>query len=78
MLCRLALRDERFLVTKDEDFVDSHFLEGLPPRLRYVTTGNISNKELLSIFNKNLPAILGAATEHFFIEIDQSGLTIHG
>lgn len=42
----LAARDERVLITKDADFVDSHTLHGRPAKLLLVSTGNISNGEL--------------------------------
>jgi predicted nuclease of predicted toxin-antitoxin system len=41
-----ANRDQRVLVTKDGDFVDSHLLSGQPAKLLLVTTGNISNRAL--------------------------------
>ncbi len=43
VLCQLALSEQRVLVTKDSDFVDSFLLRGLPPKWLFVTTGNIPN-----------------------------------
>ena len=76
-LCQLALRDQRVLVTKDEDFVDSFILRGLPPKLLFVTTGNISNKDLLVLFQHSLAFIVDTLAAHYFVEIDRDGLTIH-
>jgi predicted nuclease of predicted toxin-antitoxin system len=76
-LCRLALTEQRVMVTKDEDFVDSFFLKGVPPKLLFVTTGNITNQELLALFQGNLPVIVSTLSSHSFVEIDRSGLTIH-
>jgi predicted nuclease of predicted toxin-antitoxin system len=76
VLCRLAQNEQRVLVTEDEDFVDSFFLRGLPPKLLFVTTGNISNPDLIALFSSHLPAILNAIEAHAFVEIDGEGLTI--
>ena len=77
ILCRHASSEQRVLVTKDGDFVDSFFLRGQPPKLLFVTTGNIPNKDLLALFRANLPAITSALSSHSFVEIDRNGLTIH-
>jgi len=77
ILSEHARNEQRVLVTKDGDFVDWFFLRGSPPKLLFVTTGNIPNNRLLSLFRANLPAIIAALTTHSFVEIDRSGLTIH-
>jgi predicted nuclease of predicted toxin-antitoxin system len=76
-LCELAANDNRILITKDADFVDSFFLRDLPPKLLFVTTGNIQNQELLALFEIHHSPILEALSVHSFIEVDRSGLTIH-
>ena len=45
--------DGRVVVTKDRDFRDSHLLSGSPGRV-LVTTGNITNTALLSLFEQYL------------------------
>jgi predicted nuclease of predicted toxin-antitoxin system len=42
----IANQEQRILVTKDGDVVDSHLLSGEPAKLLLVTTGNISNRAL--------------------------------
>jgi len=74
-LRQLALDDDRVLVTKDADFVNSFLVRSLPPRLLFVTTGNMANENLLFLFHANLPAIVDALASHSFVEIDRSGLT---
>jgi predicted nuclease of predicted toxin-antitoxin system len=44
-LLDLADREQRVIVTKDSDFVDSHILNGRPAKLLLISTGNISNRE---------------------------------
>jgi predicted nuclease of predicted toxin-antitoxin system len=77
VLCRLAAEEQRVLVTKDGDFVVSFLLRRMPPKLLFVTTGNISNKELLALFRGNLQTTVGFLTAlSCFVEIDRSGLSI--
>ena len=76
VLCRIAADDVRVLVTKDADFVDSILVRGLPPKLLFVTTGNIPNDELLALFRANLAAVIAALEVHAFVEIDRNGITV--
>lgn len=43
---KVAERDQRVVVTKDADFVDSHLLRRRPSKLLLISTGNISNQDL--------------------------------
>ncbi len=45
--------DNRIVITKDSDFIDSYILKGIPQKLLIVTTGNIRNKQLFSLFERN-------------------------
>jgi predicted nuclease of predicted toxin-antitoxin system len=71
-----ALREERIVVTKDSDFVQTFLLTGQPPLL-FVSTGNIANSELEMLLHRNLSAIESAFTSFRFIEITRTDLIIH-
>jgi predicted nuclease of predicted toxin-antitoxin system len=71
-----AIREERIIVTKDSDFVQTFLLTG-QPRLLFVATGNIGNPELESLLRRNLSAIEAAFTNFRFIEITRTDLIIH-
>ena len=43
---RIAITENRIIVTKDSDFPDSFFLKGPPPRVIYLRLGNTRNREL--------------------------------
>lgn len=45
------------LISKDSDFKNSHFLRKLPKKLIKINLGNISNRELVGIFESILPQI---------------------
>lgn len=55
-----ADKNEMVLITKDEDFVNSHLLQGKPARLIRITLGNIPNQDLIEIFDRNLLMIVNS------------------
>lgn len=69
--------EERAVVTKASDFVDSFLLEGQPYRLLLISTGNISNRELEALFLPQLPAITEAFETSKFVELTRTALIIH-
>ena len=74
---RLATAENRIVVSKDADFVDSFLLQGLPPRLLWVTTGNIRNSTLLALFESLLPDLDLAFQQARYIELTTAGLIVH-
>jgi predicted nuclease of predicted toxin-antitoxin system len=59
------------LISKDEDFMNSHFIQGKPARLIRITLGNIPNDELIDIFDRNLLLIVNSISkaDKCYIEI---------
>lgn len=73
-ICKL---ENRVLITKDSDFLDSHLLRGTPSKLILVTTGNIKNMDLIEIFRKNFSQILELLLVHDLIEVGNENLLSH-
>ncbi len=73
-----ADQQQRVVVTKDADFVDSHLLHSRPAKLLLISTGNISNSDLEQLFVPLISDIVREFQTHSFLELDQSGLTIRG
>ena len=69
--------ENRVVVTKDNDFVTSFLLRGVPPKLLLVSTGNISNDQLSKLLAANLPALENALAEHAFVELSATSIAIH-
>lgn len=67
---RLSVSEQRVVISKDSDFFYSHVLEGRPWKLLLVRTGNISTRELVSLFERNLAPIESALLENNLVEID--------
>ena len=74
----LADREQRVVVTKDADFVDSHVLHGRPSKLLLVSTGNISNRDLEARVVPLIPDIVREFQTHCFLELGPTGLVIRG
>lgn len=49
-----ADENDFIVITKDSDFSDSHFIKHSPRKLIKISLANISNEELINIFETNL------------------------
>lgn len=63
----LAYREGRIVVSKDGDFVDSHLVQGRPPKLLWIATGNMGNNELGALIARNMAAIESALQCNAFV-----------
>ncbi|NCU31982.1 MAG: hypothetical protein EOM23_03380 [Candidatus Moranbacteria bacterium] len=70
-IIQLVTDENRIVVTKDVDFLNSHMINGLPEKLIMVKTGNISNKQLIEIFDKNLDLITRLIHYSNLVEVNQ-------
>lgn len=73
----VAQREHRVVISKDDDFLRSHFERNLPPKLLRVRTGNMPKAKLLELFELRMPEL----DEHFsnfdFIELYAQFFTLH-
>jgi predicted nuclease of predicted toxin-antitoxin system len=72
---QLSFDEQRVVISKDTDFFYSHLLQGRPWKLLLVKTGNISTRDLRTIFERNVPAIEAAFQTHTLVEIDRLAVT---
>lgn len=73
-----ADREQRVVVTKDADFVNSHLLHARPAKLLLISTGNISNRELEQLVVPLIPDLLREFQAHSFLELGQAGIIVRG
>jgi predicted nuclease of predicted toxin-antitoxin system len=73
----VAKQEGRVVVSKDEDFVNSHHLLGQPEKLLQISTGNISNRELVELLTISLPQIVEGFETVGLIELSRTELIIH-
>jgi predicted nuclease of predicted toxin-antitoxin system len=73
----ISIAEQRVVITKDSDFVDSFLLQKLPWKLLLVSTGNISNRDLERLFAANLSSIANGFLTHDYIEITRANVIFH-
>jgi predicted nuclease of predicted toxin-antitoxin system len=73
----LAEREQRVVVTKDDDFVQSFLIAGRPAKLLLVSTGNIANSALENIVRGHIAEIAEAFDTAAFVELGRDALTVH-
>jgi len=72
-----AEAEARVVISKDSDFVDSLLLRNKPERLLLVSTGNISNTDLLNLFRRNWTQIDSMLSQGRFLELNTKTLILH-
>ena len=76
-ILNVAEREQRIVVTKDDDFVQSFLIAGRPGRLLLVSTGNIANDRLELIVRGHVLEIAEAFESASFVELGRESLTVH-
>ena len=73
----ISIQEERIVITKDSDFVDSFLTMQQPYKLLLVTTGNIKNTDLEILFTTNLSLIVDLLSQHSYIELSRESVIVH-
>ena len=73
----ISVRDQRVVITKDADFVNSFLVKKQPYKLLLISTGNITNAELKVLFQTYLPTISLEFASHGYLELSRIGLIAH-
>ncbi len=76
-ITRLADSEGRVIISKDGDFVTSHFVHGSPRRLLQISTGNMPNSILLPLVLGNLDRIAVAFESVAYVELTTSTIIAH-
>ena len=76
-IAKLANDEDRIVITKDVDFLESFIVKAEPKKLIIVKTGNISNFELLTVFKDNLPMLLKMISRSNLLEISRTEIVEH-
>ena len=74
---RVSVQEQRILITKDGDFVDSFLIAREPYKLLLISTGNITNVELEAIFVPNIASIVTALATNSYVELSRTTLITH-
>lgn len=66
----IADEENRIVITKDADFLKLYILKRKPKELLMITTGNIVNKELLVLFDRNFETVLKLFNSFSVVEMN--------
>lgn len=77
VLIKITAEQQRVVVTKDGDFLRSFLLQSLPQKLLLIRVGNISNKELLELFTRNLELMVRLLRDSDLIELHTNEVVQH-
>jgi predicted nuclease of predicted toxin-antitoxin system len=73
----ISIQEERIVITKDSDFVDSFLTAQQPYKLLLITIGNIKNADLEILFATNLSLIVDLLSQHNYIELSRGSVIVH-
>jgi predicted nuclease of predicted toxin-antitoxin system len=76
-ICEYAQNEDRIVITKDYDFIDSHILKNNPEKLLWITTGNIKNIELIQLFKIYIEDLVKLFETYNFVEINNFEIKVH-
>jgi predicted nuclease of predicted toxin-antitoxin system len=69
IIIELAEKENRVVITKDYDFLQSHTINNKPSQLLLVKTGNIVNEELIDLFEQHIEEIVNFLQDYNLIEM---------
>lgn len=73
----ISEHEQRIVISKDADFVNSFLIAGRPYKLLLISTGNITNRDLEELFMPQFAKIVEAFEAHRFVELNRTALIIH-
>jgi predicted nuclease of predicted toxin-antitoxin system len=76
-LIRLCAEEQRIIITKDTDFVESYLLFRQPKQLLLLSCGNLNNRELEQLFRANLKRIEREFEFNNFLELSRDDIIVH-
>ncbi len=57
-IIEIGINESKIIITKDSDFAENYFTKGSPPKVLQLQLGNIDNRQLTNIIDKNLHSII--------------------
>lgn len=76
-IIQIADEENRIVNSKNSDFLDNYILDGSPKKLLIVSAGNINNRNLIQLFEKNLVTLKSLFEENSVIEINEEEIHVH-
>ena len=76
-IIRLSSKEGYIIVSKDEDFYTYYILNDHPFKLLWITTGNITNSDLIKLFEENFEYVLTCLSNFQVVELSNEMVTVH-
>jgi len=76
-LRKISVEQDRIVISKDSDFLDSQLINGIPSKFFYISTGNIINRDLIRLIDQNLGRIVELFLDYDLIELDNEQVILH-
>jgi predicted nuclease of predicted toxin-antitoxin system len=73
-IIELSISQNYIVITKDADFWDIYKQKAEPYKLIYLTVGNLSTKDLISLFETNLNTLIEKINDCHVIEINRKNI----
>lgn len=70
----LSIQEKRIVISKDSDFYDRYFSHLEPYKLIFLTIGNMSSGELISLFELNFNQIANEILHNNVVEVSRSNI----
>jgi predicted nuclease of predicted toxin-antitoxin system len=77
VIADFADNESRILISKDGDFLKLRILQDKPQKLLMITTGNIVNKELLTLFERNFSIVAKLFDSFDVVEMNNNFVVGH-
>lgn len=77
VIINLSMEEERIVISKDSDFYDYFVIKEKPHKLLMLTTGNITNNQLIMLFETNFQTIITLLEENKVVELNNNQLIVH-
>lgn len=55
---KIAIQENRIIITKDNDFLDSYLVKGSSPKVLLIQIGNIKNNDLIDLFENYFETLI--------------------
>lgn len=75
-ICERSMLEQRIVVTKDSDFLDTFIVKQQPHKLVYLTAGNLKNRQLLDLFRANWSVLCDLLATAHVIELNQQTMKV--
>ena len=74
---KISFLEGRVVITKDTDFLESHLIRAIPPKLIWINTGNIVNRDLFFLIDKYFAYMVDLLDQVDLVEMTNTDILIH-